>query len=39
MDEFAWTKKQALVYNNICFAVLAVIAITTFIAIKFITKK
>ncbi len=39
MDEFAWQKQQAILYNNAFFAGLAVIAIATFIGIKFITKR
>jgi len=38
MDEFAWTKKQAVLYNDIFFVGLAVIAILTFLTVKFITK-
>ncbi|XP_064404673.1 major facilitator superfamily domain-containing protein 8-like isoform X2 [Halichondria panicea] len=38
MDEFAWGKQQAILYNNAFFAGLAVLAIATFICIKFITK-
>ena len=39
MDEFAWTKKEAVLYNNIFYAGLAVLAIVTFLLVKFITKK
>ena len=38
MDEFAWTKTKAILYNNILFGGLAVLAIVTFIALKFVTK-
>lgn len=38
MDEFAWSKKQAVLYNNAFFAGLAVIAVATFIVVKFISK-
>ena len=39
MDEFAWTKKEAVLYNNVVYALLAVVAVVTFIAVKFITKR
>ena len=39
MDEFAWTKKEAVLYNNVVYALLAIVAVLTFIAVKFITKK
>ena len=38
MDEFAWSKHQAVLYNNICYAGLAVIAIGSFVVVKIITK-
>lgn len=37
MDEFAWTRTQAVLYNSICYAGLAVIAIISFVAVKFLT--
>ena len=39
MDEFAWTKKQAVLYNNIIWFGLAIISILTYIVIKLIAKK
>ena len=39
MDEFAWTKGQAVLYNNALFGALAVLAVITFLLVKFITKK
>jgi hypothetical protein len=39
MDEFAWTKKQAVLYVSLFFAGLSVITITTLILVKIITKK
>ena len=39
MDEFAWTKKEAILYNNLFYVGLAFLAVFTFIAVKFITKK
>ena len=39
MDEFAWTKKEVVLYNNIVYALLAVVAVATFIIVKFVTKK
>lgn len=38
MDEFAWSKEQAVLYNNIFYAGLAVIAILSFVFVKIITK-
>lgn len=38
MDEFAWSKQEAILYNNAFFAGLAVLAIITFVGIKIITK-
>jgi ceroid-lipofuscinosis MFS transporter 7 len=38
MDEFAWTRTQAVLYNSICYAGLAVIAIISFVAVKVLTK-
>ena len=38
MDEFAWTKKKAVLYNNILFGILAILAIVTFVLVKFVTK-
>lgn len=38
MDEFAWTRTQAVLYNNFFYAGLAVVAITSFVAVKFLTK-
>ena len=38
MDEFAWTKKQGVLYNNIMFGALALLAIVAFISLKFVTK-
>ena len=38
MDEFAWSKKMAVLYNNIMFGALAVLAIFTFIGLKLVTK-
>ncbi len=38
MDEFAWGKQQAILYNNGFFAGLAVLAIATYVMIRFITK-
>lgn len=39
MDEFAWTKKQAVLYNNMFYAGLAALAIVTFMLVKLISKK
>ena len=39
MDEFAWTKKQAVLYNNIFYVGLSVISILAYILVKFIAKK
>ena len=39
MDEFAWSRKQAVLYNNAFFAALAVVAIASFFAVKYISKK
>ena len=39
MDEFAWTKKQAVLYNNLFYVGLAFLAVLTFIVVKFVTKK
>ena len=39
MDEFAWTKKEVVLYNNLFYVGLAFLAVFTFIAVKFITKK
>lgn len=39
MDEFAWTKKQAVLYNNLCYVGLSVISILAYIVAKFIAKK
>ena len=39
MDEFAWTKKQAVLYNNLFYVGLAFLAILTFVVVKFVTKK
>ena len=38
MDEFAWSKEQAVLYNNIFYAGLAVIAILSFVLVKIVTK-
>ena len=38
MDEFAWTRTQAVFYNNLCYAGLAVIAVISFMAAKILTK-
>lgn len=38
MDEFAWQKQEAILYNNAFFAGLAILAIVTFVTIKFVTK-
>eukprot|EP00731_Ephydatia_muelleri_P037244 Em0427g1a len=34
LDEFAWSKNHAVLYNNIMFAAMAVISVATFIGIK-----
>ena len=39
MDEFAWTKKQAVLYNNVILLGLSIISILTYIVVKFIAKK
>ena len=39
MDEFAWTKKQAVLYNNLFYVGLSVISILAYIVVKFIAKK
>ena len=39
MDEFAWTKKQAVLYNNVLCLGLSIISILTYIVVKFIAKK
>ena len=39
MDEFAWTKKQTVLYNNIFFSALSVLTIITLISVNYITKK
>lgn len=38
MDEFAWTRTQAVFYNNLFYAGLAVIAIISFLSVKILTK-
>ena len=38
MDEFAWTKQEAILYNNAFFAGLAVLAIFTFLGIKIVSR-
>ena len=38
MDEFAWTRKEALLYNDLFFGGLAGLAIVTFISVKFLSK-
>lgn len=39
MDEFAWTKKQAVLYVNLFFAGLSFLTISTLFAVKYITRK
>ncbi len=39
MDEFAWSNKQAVLYNNIFFAGLAVVAIATFVVVKLVSRR
>ena len=39
MDEFGWTRTQAVLYNSICYAGLAVIAILSFVAVKLLTIR
>jgi hypothetical protein len=39
MDEFAWTKKQAVFYSNILWLGVSITSILAFIVVKFITKK
>lgn len=38
LDEFGWSKVCATLYNNIMFVCSALVAIATFVAIKFISK-
>ena len=38
MDEFAWSRTQAVLYNNLFYAGLAVIAIASFVTAKILTK-
>lgn len=38
MDEFAWTRTEAVFYNNLFYAGLAVIAIFSFVTVKILTK-
>lgn len=38
MDEFAWTRTQAVFYNNLFYAGLAVIAIISFVSVKLLSK-
>ena len=39
MDEFAWTKKEAVLYNNFFYVGMALLAILTFIVVKKKKKK
>lgn len=39
LDEFAWSKNNAVLYNNIMFAVMAIISVSTFIGIKIGNSK
>eukprot|EP00731_Ephydatia_muelleri_P031426 Em0022g940a len=39
LDEFAWSKNHAVLYNNIMFAAMAVISVATFIGIKIGSSK
>ena len=38
MDEFAWNREQAVLYNNIIFGFLAILAIVSYIVIGVIVK-
>ena len=38
MDEFAWTNQQAIIYNNIIFAVNGILALCAIISVKFLVK-
>lgn len=38
MDEFAWSKQEGVLNNNIMFGALAVLAIGTFVGLKYISK-
>ena len=39
MDEFAWNKKQAVLYNNLLYVGLSVISILAYIVVKILAKK
>lgn len=39
LDEFAWSKNHAVLYNNIMFTAMAVISVVTFISIKIGNSK
>jgi ceroid-lipofuscinosis MFS transporter 7 len=39
LDEFGWSRSDSTLYNNIMFACSALIAVATFIAVKFISKR
>ena len=38
MDEFAWTNQQAVLYNNIIFAMNGILALVIIICVKFLVK-
>ena len=38
MDEFAWTREQAVLYNNAFYAGLSVISLSSFLSVKILTK-
>lgn len=38
MDEFAWSKKQGVLYNNILFGVVSIISATNFLSARFTSK-
>ena len=39
MDEFAWNKQETVLYNNIFYVGLAILAILTFIVVKIVSKR
>ena len=38
MDQFAWTNQEAILYNNIVFAVNGILALCTIISVKYLVK-
>ena len=39
MDEFAWSKQQAIFYNSVIFSLLALLATASYIVVGIIAKK